>query len=366
MNFVRNRLNHTAVPVVITAVLYFFFLLFSFNKYDPGIFPQAADYFANPEQVPSNLVVLPNSTGYDGQFYYRIALNPLTRDKEEFGINIGNPRYRHQRIIYPLLGWLFSFGEPLLVVYSLIFVNFLMLVVIGYLAGRYAQLATRHAIWGLALSLYPGFIYTLSRDLVEITEAGLLLVGLLLLEKKKDTLAATFLSLAILAKETALLAAVALISRKKQWRVAIMPIAVYGIWQLLMNWWWQYGLDSSTRVNIGLPIVGIIEGYQIGYEPERWKIAFGFLLLFFLFVLIGFQKSAAGQHIKTAWVFYAILLACLTENVWIESLAFLRAASLFYLIGTLILLKNRSPISVLSFLVSIAFWIWLAVDWFSR
>lgn len=366
MKFLVNRLNKTAVPILVTAVLYFLFLFFSFNKYDPGAFPQAADYFADPALVPANLFVLPDSTGYDGQFYYRIALNPLTREKVEFGIDMGSPRYRHQRIIYPLLGWLFSFGEPLLVVYSLIFVNFFMLLLIGHLAGRYAQLARRHAIWGLALSLYPGFIYTLSRDLVEITEAGILLAGLLFLEMKKESLASTFFSLAILAKETALLAAVALLSRKKYWPVAIAPIAIYGLWQLVMNWWWQYGLDSSTRVNIGLPFVGIIEGYQIGYEPDRWSIAFGFLIIFLLFVLIGLQRSSAARHVKFAWALYAFLLICLTKNVWVESLAFLRAASLFYLTGTLILLKNRSPISILSFLFSIGFWVWMASNWLNR
>ena len=366
MKLFVNRLDKTAVPMLITAVLYFLFLFFSFNQFDPGTFPQAADYFADATLVPSNLLVLPDSTGYDGQFYYRIALNPLTREKVEFGIGIDSPRYRHQRIIYPLLGWLFSFGEPLLVVYSLIFANFFMLLLIGHFAGSYAQLAKRHAIWGLALSLYPGFIYTLSRDLVEITEAGILLAGLLFLEMKKESLASTFFSLAILAKETALLAAVALLSQKKYWPVALAPIAIYGLWQLMVNWWWRYGFDSSTRVNIGLPIVGIIEGYQIGYEPDRWSIAFGFLIIFLLFVLIGLQRSSAVRHVKIAWALYAFLLVCLTKNVWVESLAFLRAACLFYLTGTLILLKSRSPISILSFLLSIGFWIWLASNWLNR
>jgi hypothetical protein len=357
-----SRLNHPVVTALITAVFYFIFLVFTLNQRDPGTFPQAGDFFTDVNEAPTNLIILTDSFGYDGQFYYRIALNPLTREKTEFGIEIGSPRYRHQRILYPLLAWLFSFGSPPMVIYALILVNFLALIMIGYAAGKYAQQARRHALLGLAFALYPGFLYTLSRDLVEITEAALILLALVTLARQKTSFSTTLLSLAVLAKETALLTAVSLISQKKYWTNAVLPLAMYSIWQLFLNVWWGYGVAETTSKNVGWPIIGIVEGYQIGYEQGRWPIAASLLGLFFLTVLVSVYHSTAERHIKVAWLLYTLLLISLTKNVWIESLAFLRAASLFYLFGTAVLLKSHTWIAIVCFIGTIATWLWLATD----
>lgn len=361
-----SAIDTPAVTVTVTAVSYLIFLFLLLNRVSPGEFPQAADAYADPTAVPDNLYVIPNSTGYDGQFYYRYALEPFTREKEGFGIDVGSPRYRHQRILYPLLAWLGSFGEPLLAVYSMIVVNFLALVGIGWVGGRYAQAVGRHALFGLAFAVFPGFVYTLSRDLVEITEALMLLVGLLALERNRTAVSSSFLSLAILAKETALLTAVALISERRKWGTAVLPLAAYGAWQLFMNYWWRYTLESSTAKNVGWPVVGIIEGYRLGYEGERWLLAAGWLALFGLLVLWGIRRSTAGRSVKMAWALYTLLLGCLTAQVWVESLAFLRAASLFYLLGTAVLIRSKWWLAGLGWLAAVLGWLWLAGDWLAR
>ncbi len=332
------------------------------NQHDPGTFPQAGDYFTDANETPANLIVLTDSFGYDGQYYYRLALNPFTREKAGYGIEIGSPRYRHQRILYPLLAWLLSFGSPPLVVYSLILVNFLALIVIGYLAGCYAKLVGRHAILGLAFSFFPGFLYTLSRDLVEITEASLILLGMVTLVQKRTFIASSLFSLAILAKETALLTAVSLISQKKYRYVALLPLMIYGVWQLFLNWWWGYGLAETTPKNIGFPLVGIVEGYLIGYEPVRWEIFAAFLGTFLIIVAFYLRCSTAQKHVKLSWLLYTVLLMSLTKNVWIESIAFLRTASLFYLFGTAVLLQTKSRIANICLIGILLAWLWLAYD----
>jgi hypothetical protein len=301
-----SRLNRPGVTAWITAVCYFIFLVLMLNQHDPGIFPQAGDFFADANKTPANLVVLTDSFGYDGQYYYRLALNPFTREKTEFGIEIGSPRYRHQRILYPLLAWLFSFGNPQMVIYSLILVNFTVLIIIGYLAGCYAKLVERHALMGLAFSFFPGFLYTFSRDLVEITEACLILWGLVALAEKRTFIASGLFSLAILAKETALLTAVSLISQKKYRVAAILPLAIYGTWQLFLNWWWGYGLAETTPKNIGLPFFGIMEGFSIGYEPIRWQLFAIFLAVFFIIIAFTVKDSTAQKYVKLAWLLYTL------------------------------------------------------------
>jgi hypothetical protein len=306
--------------------------------------------------------VLTDSFGYDGQYYYRIALNPLTHEQTDFGIQIDNPRYRHQRILYPLLAWIVSFGSPSLIIYSLILVNFLALLIIGYSAGCYAKLAGQHAILGLAFSFFPGFLYTLSRDLVEITEATFILLGLVTLAQNRTFITSSLFSIAILAKETALLTAVSLISEKKYRVVTILPLAIYGAWQLFLNWWWGYGLAETTPKNVGLPFVGIVEGYLIGYESMRWEVFAVFLGIFLIIVAFSLRRSTVNKFVKISWLLYAILLISLTKNVWIESLAFLRAASLFYLFGSVVLLKTHTKVATICLIGVLIAWFWLAFD----
>lgn len=357
-----SRLNHPVVTALITAVFYFIFLVFTLNQRDPGTFPHAGDFFTDVNEAPTNLIVLTDSFGYDGQFYYRIALNPLTREKTEFGIEIDSPRYRHQRILYPALAWVFSFGNPLMVTNSLILINYLALIAIGYTAGQYAKMSGRHAIWGLAFSLYPGFLLTLSRDLAEITEATLILAGMVALERNQTTIASAWFSLAIFAKETALITAVSLISQKKNWSVAILPLLVYGAWQLFLNRWWGYLLGKSLNVNLGWPLLGIIQGFEITNNPERWLIEIILLGVFFLSVLFSLQRSKADQYVKVNWVLYLILLLVLTKHVWVEDWAFLRVATLGFILGTAVLLKSRTWIAIVCFIGTIATWLWLAID----
>lgn len=355
-----NRLNRPEVTAWVTAVCYFIFLLFMFNQHDPGTFPQAGEVFTDKTIVPGNIIIVTEFTGYDGQFYYRLALDPFTQKQTDFGIRIDTPRYRHQRILYPLLAWFFSFGSPAFVTYALILVNFLAVVWIGYSAGQYANLANRHALWGMAFSLYPGFLLTLSRDLAEIVEAAFVLAGVVALQQKRHSIASAMLSLAILAKETALLTAVSFITQRKYWKIVILPLAVYGIWQLFMNWWWGDVLVSSTSANIGWPFLGMVQGLEITNNPQRWLTEVGLLAIFFLCVLLLLRSSKAQRATKVAWGFYLLLLLVLTKNVWLEDWAFLRAATLGVLLGTAVLLQTNARMANICLIGVLLAWLWLA------
>src|SRR5215472_12480270 len=54
--------------------------------------------FAHPARVPAGLYVF-GSNGYDGQFYYRLALDPANLHRTAFGITLDHP-YRLERIGY--------------------------------------------------------------------------------------------------------------------------------------------------------------------------------------------------------------------------------------------------------------------------
>jgi hypothetical protein len=63
-----------------------------------------------------------NEFGYDGQFYYYIAFDPV-----HARFYIDDPSYRYTRILYPIMARLLAFGRPALIPYTLIAVNWLAL-----------------------------------------------------------------------------------------------------------------------------------------------------------------------------------------------------------------------------------------------
>ena len=150
----------------------------------------AGDASCDPGRVPPSLTVQPPSPGYDGQWYYRLALDPFLTQASDHGVHLPSPPYQQQRLLYPLIVRLLSLGRPSLVPPLLILVNFLALCPLGWVGGAYSQSLGRHALWGIAFALYPGFLLSLSRDLTEVLEVSLLLSGLLLLRRQRHFWAA--------------------------------------------------------------------------------------------------------------------------------------------------------------------------------
>lgn len=352
-----ERGNSPWVPLTLTLALYYCVLVLLLNRHDPAFFVQAGEHFVDVREAPANLSTVTPFTGYDGTFYYRLALDPFTREYEAFGIAFDNARYRHQRILYPLLAWIFSFGSPPLALYSLILVNFLALGLIGGLGGLYAQGEGRSALWGVAFSLYPGYLATLSRDLTEIVEALCVLAVLVSFQRGRNGWAVAALALALLAKESALLIALVAVATRVVPRLRgggaltvrplLVPIVLFGAWQIFLNWWWQgLTLASAARANVGLPLAGMIQGFQIattavGGSQLRWAVEVAGLTLLGVAALASWQDAVHAALVRWSWVASTVLLLLLTAQVWIEDWAFLRAASLFYLTTVALLLAGR-------------------------
>ena len=102
--------------------------------------------YANPARVPRGLVILPNN-GYDGQFFYRLALNPSNLHRTAYGITFDS-NFRVQRIGYPVLAWLVSLGQHQWVPVALIMVNILALTALGFLGGLLAREVNRRRDFG--------------------------------------------------------------------------------------------------------------------------------------------------------------------------------------------------------------------------
>ena len=154
--------------------------------------------FVVPAGRPMPVPVV-NGTGYDGQFYYRLALGPLNFAPHAAGIQLDSAA-RFGRITYPVLAWALAGGRASLVPWTLVAVNVLGLGALGWLGALFARQCGRSAYWGLMLPAYFGFVWSLSRDLTEIVESALLVAGLLAVRRSRPVVTAIALSGAVLAQ----------------------------------------------------------------------------------------------------------------------------------------------------------------------
>ena len=214
------------------------------------------------------------NSGYDGQFYWRLAADPFNLGMAPvLGIPFDHA-LRVNRIFYPFVAWMFSLGQPRWVAFGLVVVNFLAILALVYLAIRVCREVNRSPYWSLVVLLVPGLIGSLSRDLTEIVSALLIVIGVMALREDKYWVVAVAWSLAGLTRETNILAAacLALVSlwaiatkrrRVSQREIAwVVPGLVFVLWQVIAHHsLGTYPLISSSGTgDLGLPFVGFIEG----------------------------------------------------------------------------------------------------------
>jgi hypothetical protein len=147
----------------------------------------------------------PGNHGYDGQYYYRIAVAPLGATR-----GLDDAAYRYQRIGYPMLARALSLGRSALVPAMLVLIN-VAAVALGSLVC--AQLLRAHVFppaYALLWALYAGQAAAFLRDLAEPLAMLLVACALCAVRADRVCLAGVLLALAALTKETALLFAVAL------------------------------------------------------------------------------------------------------------------------------------------------------------
>ena len=86
-----------------------------------GEFVVAGTRYADPERVPKTLPVQ-SIYGYDGQFYYRLGLDPFDLARTAFGIRLDSFS-RVERMGYPFLAWLVAGGQHAWLPLALVVVN---------------------------------------------------------------------------------------------------------------------------------------------------------------------------------------------------------------------------------------------------
>jgi hypothetical protein len=328
--------------------------------------------FSDRAGLPRGVTVVPG-TGYDGQFYYRLALNPADLHRSAYGITFDNA-YRVQRITYSLLVFVAAAGQAGAVPYALVVVNVVGLAVLAALGALLARDCGRPAAWGLLVAGYSGFLFALGRDLTEICEACFVVATLLLLRRARPVAAGVALTAAVLSRETALLVvgAVALVSlaevargRRRPGRADaawLVPVAAYVGWQLV-GWAFlgSIPLRSDTENNLTYPFVSMVRAvaHNLGQLPSDhaalWLAELALLCVTTGAAGVHLTRSRARAAEKCAWVLAVLLAILLTPTLW-ESHADFRGFEDLYVLSCVVLLDSKAKLRVLAVLVA-AVWV---------
>jgi hypothetical protein len=351
-------------------------------------------HFAHPAQLPPGMPVRP-AYGYDGQFFYRLALNPLNFSHTAYGITVDRA-YRFMRIGYPVITWLVSFGQHALVPYMLVAVNVAALGALGYLGAVVAAQGGRHAAWGLLLPGYFGLVTSLSRDTAEPVAAAFLVAGLLAVRSRRPVLGGSLLAFAALTRETAMVAvgAIAIVrisgflhhrDRPGRADVAwVLPAVVFAAWQAVV---WAFAgtvplLGDGGR-NAGMPLIAPFEA--IAHNLSRfdlasyraadvWVAELAVLLVFAVAALRSLRTTRAPAHERLGLILYLVEICVVTPDTWNSLSADLRSFVEVYLMAVIVLLSRprgpaRSPgswlfrVGTLCLLPVLGGVIWLHLYW---
>ncbi len=347
------------------------------HGFDPSAFVVAGDRYVDAAKLPSPIYVRPHSAGYDGQFYYRLALAPFDLRQPLFGIELDAPAWRMQRIAYPVLAWAVSLGRPQLVPIALLAINLIGVGCIGLFAVRLAQRLALPTLVPFAIGLWPGFMVTLTHDTTEITSTALLLAALDCYFAGRLVAFAIVGALAALARETGVfILGGLLVYEILGWNLraaaaCLGSVVPFVVWRQLQSAFWGTSTASVAVNTITWPFLGIVTawfntifGDYVPIGGFKGAVMRGYAVASSMWLtafsgLVAMRLGSARKALVAAWLPIMALMSVLAaDGPWVEPIAFLRAFTECWVVGCLLLDDRFAE----SWLVRPAFAV-LAVIW---
>jgi hypothetical protein len=300
--------------------------------------------------------VLPG-VGYDGQFYYRMALAPADLALHSHGIVIDDG-LRRARIAYPALAYLTGLGQSPAIPYALLLINVLAVGLIGYLGAQLAMAFHRPALYGLLLAGYGGLVTSVARDLTEPMEIALLTASLLLLARRRPWGAAAAMSGAVLTRETALLLPVALavaaavqaIRHRKPLSLEdlcwLIPMGVWAGWEGVCKLaWGQFPVSDEAR-NSGRLFAAFSTAVTRWVQaPDRGRLIF-LAEVTSLALIVGMalftRRRTTPPSTLICLVLAVVLMLSLSRQVWNDDPTESRTFAEVHLLAVAALLSSTS------------------------
>lgn len=308
------------------------FLLCVANAFKPGYgftgLIQFGDRFGARGIAGLHCYIEPKSAGYDGQFYAKLALDPLVQHPADDEQVIDNLYYRSKRIFSSWTAWALGLGRPAWIMQVYAMQNVACWLVLAWVLTRWFPPLdfNNYVRWaGILFSL--GLTQSVRSSLTDGPSFLFITLGLAFCERNRGTWAAGMFAIAGLTRETSLLAFAALIDPAKRSPRDLGRLALLGVLTVapLLCWMAYIHLhleqpDVVGKENLALPFAGWAQKWGVVFSmmgKNRW----GWLMLllqvsltaqaFFLFAWPAFSKPA--------WrigVVFAVLMLCLGFAVW--------------------------------------------------
>jgi hypothetical protein len=310
--------------VVLGLTLAYTYIILALHAWSPMAFVNLVDR--------STVTKPGQSLGYDGQFFYEIAKDPLNAWQV-----VDVAAYRYQRILYPLLAAVLSLGQVAWIPWTLLLIN-LIAIPLGTYLMEITLVYQRVSRWyALIYGLSIGTMISLRLDVAEPLAFLLVQAALLAILRQKPWQGALWFALASLTRETTLLFAggyvLYLIFQKKFLQAALWSLgtgALFILWHVVLKiWLGSWGIGAGGALATPLEVIPY-HGW--------WGVAATNLSIFALISTIVFPLAILPSLLSLGASAWALIHRIWTPVVWVLFLnaalfAFLPQSNIFEPIG---------------------------------
>lgn len=333
------RRRPLTIILVVTVLLYAFLIDRYAQNFGGNMtgFICIGDRFVPPQFNTPPHIVLSDSKGYDGQFFYYMTFDPfITRGMQAC---LDDPAYRYQRVMYPWLVRLFALGRQDCIPIMMLAVNVIAILIGTTFAGLMLKTQGVSAWYAIFYPLLSGLMIAALRDLAEPTAMAFFMGALHFQMVRRPLPSALFLTAALLAREVLLPAVFVFLFfnliRRAAWRGAFyyfIPLVLFTAWQAYVYYRIGQAPWRGGGGNFGLPLASCYEHirFLVG-NADRPRAEKVFLILFVPALLSGFllairemvwRPSAASL----CFLGFALLPFMMTGSVWVEPWSYARVA----------------------------------------
>ncbi|EKD28384.1 MAG: hypothetical protein ACD_79C00321G0001, partial [uncultured bacterium] len=316
-------------------LIIYLFITFIYSRnfnYNTSGFACVGEWYYSKAILGEKVFVLKNSAGYDGQFFLYMCHD--LNGNSEIIKQIDVPAYRYQRIMYPLLVYLISFGQNNIFSPILILVNIISIIFTVYVLILFLRKNDMNIWYSLLYPCISGLVLCVMRDLPGPLDILFIVCAFYFYSGGKYLQSAIFLSLAFLTRETSLLLLAGfmfdILFVKKRHRDVfyfVFSAIPWALWQgYLFSQFKQLSFSGGTG-NFDAPLKAFIKYVQavFGMNDEiRLKLLFFFIGIIFIFsLIIALLEFIKNRNVYSVnFLIVAIFFLFLSDKVWVEPWSF--------------------------------------------
>lgn len=324
--------------------------LLGVSEWDPAAFAAFGEDAATTTQYAEERlrrgVPVRIDQGHDGKFFFVQAHDPLVLHPDTNAAALDRPRYRSQRMLYPLIAGLGGTLPSESILWGLVVVNVVALGVGSWGVARIAETAGLSPWFGLAFALNFALFSEMFIDGAGIVAFALAVVGCLALQRERPGLAMAAMTGAVLTREVMILfvafAALGWWVRKRAvpWAFLLVPASAVGLWALYLRTRIDVAAGSEIQEITVVPFSGMVQALTSGHAlASDVVVAFTMVALA---IVVPLRAIKSDVYLSWGAVGFAVLAPFLTEQVWQKSFDISRALAPLLTVFVLELFRSRA------------------------